>query len=194
VAAAASGGVIVFPTDTFYGLGADPSSPGGLAKTYELKGRPPDRTLLILVDDFETVGRFAAAVPATHRRLMDRYWPGPLSLLFPARDGLAPETVSHAGQVALRLPGSALCRDVLRAAGGALTGTSANRSGDPPCRTVREIARSVTKGADLIVDGGTLPPAEVSTLLSVDGDEVRILRDGALKLREIEDFLSAGRG
>ena len=128
-AAARAGGVILFPTDTLYGLGVDPRSPAGLAALFRLKGRDPGKPLPVLLADASLVGRYAAAIPAPWRALMERFWPGPLTLLFPALPGLPPGIRSASGKVALRVPGSALCRSVLRAAGGSLTGTSANRRG-----------------------------------------------------------------
>ncbi len=188
--AAAAGGVIVFPTDTFYGLGADPFSPEGIEKVYALKGRPPERTLLVLVDGVARIERFAAGLTEPHLALVGRYWPGPLTLLFPARAGLRPEIVSAGGEVALRLPGTPLCRAVVSAAGGALTGTSANRSGDAPPRSAAEALNSLGKAADLVVDGGTLPPSRVSTLLSLAGGRLRILREGAVGRDELERFFA----
>ncbi|HEY6000792.1 MAG TPA: Sua5/YciO/YrdC/YwlC family protein, partial [bacterium] len=119
-AAVRAGGAILFPTDTLYGLGADPLSAPGLAAVYRLKGRTEAKPLPVLVADASLVARFAAAVPGPWRALMSRLWPGPLTLLFPALPGLPPAVRSEAGKVALRVPGSALCRSVLRAAGGAL--------------------------------------------------------------------------
>lgn len=192
--AAVGGGVIVYPTDTFYGIGADPLSPEGLAKVYALKGRPAGEPLLVLVDSVATARDFAAEVTGLHERLMGRFWPGPLTILFPARPGLPAGIVSREGKVALRLPGSLLCRRILAAAGGALTGTSANRSGAPPARSVAAMDRALIAGADLVVDGGTSAAANVSTLVNIEGGRVTALREGTVKLREIMAFLAAERG
>jgi L-threonylcarbamoyladenylate synthase len=180
-AAASGGGVLLFPTDTLYGLGVDPRSPAGLAAIFRLKGRDPGQPLPVLLADAALVGTFAAAVPDTWRALMARFWPGPLTLLFPAPPGLPEAIRSSAGKVALRVPGSAVCRSVLRAAGGSLTGTSANPSGaggtGDPLKALRGLAGAV----DIFVDAGVLPPSPASTVLDLDATgAVTSVRAGAV--------------
>jgi len=180
-AAAQAAGVILLPTDTLYGLGADPFSPAGLAAIFRLKGRDPHKPLPVLIAGPEFVSRFAAGVPAAWRALMARFWPGPLTLLFPALPGLPAGIRSASGKVALRVPGSALCRAVVRAAGGSLTGTSANAAGaggtGDPGAALRALAGEIA----VFVDGGTLPPSAPSTLLDVDAaGVVTQLRPGAV--------------
>ena len=181
-AAARSGGVILFPTDTLYGLGVDPFSPAGLAALFRLKGRDPDKPLPVLLADASLVSRFAAAVPAPWRVLMGRFWPGPLTLLFPAIPGLPQGICSTAGKVALRVPGSSLCRSVLRTAGGSLTGTSANVAGAGGTGDPAIALRDLAGGVDLFVNAGTLPPSPASTLLDMDASgRVITLRAGAVR-------------
>ena len=197
-AAARAGAVILFPTDTLYGLGVDPRSTAGLAALLRLKGRDPAKPLPVLLADASLVERYAASIPAPWPALMRRFWPGPLTLLFPARPGLPPGIGSSAGKVALRVPGSALCRSVLEAAGGSLTGTSANRSGDAGTGDAALALRSLGGGVDLIVDAGTLPPSPPSTLLDVDAaGEPTTLRAGATPeedLRHALDGIPGGSG
>jgi L-threonylcarbamoyladenylate synthase len=188
-----SGGAIVFPTDTFYALGADPRLAEGVRRVFSLKKRPPSQPLLLLLDGKERVGSYAASVSAAHRALMDRFWPGPLTILFPARGGLVEGVVSSGGEIALRVPGDALSRAVIAAAGGALTGTSANLTGDAPPEDAARALASLGRETDLVVDAGTLPAAEVSTLLRLSGGRPTALREGAVKLGEIEEFLAGGK-
>jgi L-threonylcarbamoyladenylate synthase len=184
--AARAGGVILLPTDTLYGLGADPGLPAGLAAVFHLKGRQPAKPLPVLIAEESLVGRYAVAVPAAWRTLMDRFWPGPLTLLFPALPGLPPGIRSPDGKVALRVPGSALCRSVLRAAGGALTGTSANPSGDAGTADPHEALRGLAGTVDIFVNAGTLPPSPVSTLLDMAASgKVIEVRRGAVSFEEI---------
>ncbi len=181
-----AGGVILFPTDTLYGLGVDPGSPAGLAGLFRLKGRDPDKPLPVLIADASLVGRYAAAVPAAWRALMERFWPGPLTLLFPALPGLPPWIHSATGKVALRVPGGVLCRSVLLAAGGSLTGTSANRSGAVGPSDPAPALRDLAGGIDLLVNAGTLPPSPASTLLDMDASGVvTTLRAGAIPERDL---------
>lgn len=194
-AAARSGGVILFPTDTLYGLGADPASSPGLAAVYRVKGREPDKPLPVLIADVGLVARFAASVPAPWRTLMARFWPGPLTLLFPACPELPRPIRSADGKVALRVPGLALCRSVLRAAGGALTGTSANPSGAAGTGDPAEALRGLVGEVDVLVNAGTLPPSTVSTLLDMDAaGKVVGVRAGAVALSQVCVALHDGAG
>jgi L-threonylcarbamoyladenylate synthase len=180
-ATARAGGVILYPTDTLYGLGVDTRSPAGLEALFGLKGRDPGKPVPVLLADSSLVERYAAAIPAPWRVLMQRFWPGPLTLLFPAIAGLPPGICSASGKVALRVPGSALCRAVLRAAGGSLTGTSANTSGVAGSGDPAIARRDLGSGIDLFVNAGTLPPSPASTLLDMDeSGDVTIQRAGAI--------------
>jgi L-threonylcarbamoyladenylate synthase len=182
-----AGGVILFPTDTLYGLGADPCSPTGLAAVFRLKGRDPGKPLPVLLADASLVGRYAAAVPRRWRGLMRHFWPGPLTLLFPALPGLPHGICSAAGKVALRVPGSALCRAVLRAAGGSLTGTSANAAGAGGTGDPATALRDLGGGIDLFVNAGTLPPCRASTILDIDARGlVTTLRAGAIPESDLQ--------
>jgi len=178
---ARAGGVILFPTDTLYGLGVDPGSAAGLAALFRLKGRDPGKPLPVLLAAASLVDRYAAAIPTPWRVLMKRFWPGPLTLLFPAIAGLPQGICSASGKVALRVPGSALCRAVLRAAGGSLTGTSANTAGAGGTTDPAIALRDLGSGIDLFVNAGTLPASPASTLLDLDASgEVIILRAGVI--------------
>ena len=189
-ATARVGGVILFPTDTLYGLGVDPGSPAGLAALLRLKGRAPDKPLPVLLADVSLVDRYAAAIPALWRALMQRFWPGPLTLLFPALPGLPPGICSTSGKVALRVPGNTLCRSVLRAAGGSLTGTSANASGAGGAADPATARRDLGHGVDLFVNAGTLPPSLASTLIDMDASgHVTTLRAGAIPQTDLQRFI-----
>ena len=180
-AVARAGGVILFPTDTLYGLGVDPSAPAGIDALFRLKGRDPGKPLPVLLAAASLVDRYAASIPAPWRALMERFWPGPLTLLFPALQGLSPGICSVSGKVALRVPGSALCRAVVRAAGGSLTGTSANRAGAAGTGDPALARRELAGGIDLFVNAGTLPISPASTVLDMDASGVvRTLRAGAI--------------
>jgi len=179
-AAARAGVVILFPTDTLYGLGVNPCSEAGLQALFRLKGRDPGKPVPVLLADVSLVERYAAATPAPWRVLMERFWPGPLTLLFPAIPGLPQAICSASGKVALRVPGSALCRSVLRAAGGSLTGTSANAAGAGGAADPTIALRDLGGGIDLFVNAGTLPPSPASTLLDMEvSGVVTTLRSGA---------------
>jgi L-threonylcarbamoyladenylate synthase len=180
-AAARRGGVILYPTDTLYGLGVDPGSAAALEALFRLKGRDAGKPVPVLLADASLVGRYASSIPRRWRPLMERCWPGPLTLLFPAREGLPRGVRSAAGKVALRVPGSALCRAVLLAAGGSLTGTSANPAGAGGTGDPGAARSSLGPGIDLFVNAGTLPVSPASTLLEMtERGAVSEVRAGAL--------------
>lgn len=192
-AAARAGGVILFPTDTLYGLGVDPSSEAGLEALFSLKGRDPGKPVPVLLADGALVERYAAAIPAPWRVLMARFWPGPLTLLFPAIPGLPPQIRSASGKIALRVPGSALCRSVLAAAGGSLTGTSANPAGAGGTGDPALALRDLGTGVDLFVNAGTLPPSLASTLIDMDATgAVMTLRVGAVPESALHGIVRPG--
>jgi L-threonylcarbamoyladenylate synthase len=194
-AAIRAGEVLLFPTDTLYGLGVDPGSEAALDRLFRLKGRDPGKPVPVLLADASLVGRFAAAIPAPWPALMERFWPGPLTLVFPARAGLPAGIRSAAGAVALRVPGSALCRSVLRAAGGSLTGTSANVAGSGGTGDAAAALRALGAGVDLFVNAGTLPPSPASTLVDLDAaGEVLVLRRGAVPEVDLRRSLGGNTG
>lgn len=175
-----AGGVIAYPTDTFYGLGVDPRNPRAVRKVFAIKGREADQPILLLLHDRNDVSAWASEVAPSALRLMERFWPGPLTLVFRAGPQVLPELTAGTGAIGLRVPGNDLTRALLGAVGGSLTGTSANRSGRPSPRTANEVRRELGGSIDLIIDGG--PAAEVlpSTVVDVTEDPPRLIRQGAI--------------
>jgi L-threonylcarbamoyladenylate synthase len=177
-----AGGVIAYPTDTFYGLGADPENPLAVRRLFELKGRQADQPVLLLIPDAAAVWAWAAEVTACADDLMRRYWPGPLTLVFKAQPTVMPELTGGTGSIGLRVPGALLTRDLVRFLGTALTGTSANISGAPSPRTAAEAAASIGNSVDLILDGGMTAGGKPSTVVDVRGERPLVIREGALIL------------
>lgn len=177
VAAAAirAGEVVAYPTETVYGLGADPFNESALARLFEIKGRPETNPVLLIVSDAEEVGRVAAEVSEAARACMDAFWPGPLSLVLPAAAGLPAAVTAGGTKVCVRCPGSDVARALCRLAGGPVTSTSANRSGEPAALRLDD---ALLPGVVLVLDGGTLPSSLPSTVYDPDTGEV--LRAGAV--------------
>ena len=175
-----AGGIIAFPTDTFYGLGADPRNREAVRRLFRIKGRPADQPILILLPDADAAAEWAARVGPDAARLMERFWPGPLTILFPANAEVLQELTAGSGKIGLRVPGSAVTRSLLRAVGTALTGTSANRSGKPSPRTADEVIDGLGDTVDLVVDGGEAEATLPSTVVDVSGPEPVIIREGAV--------------
>ena len=182
-----AGGVIVYPTDTLYGLGADPTNPDAVRKLFTIKSRQADQPILLLIKDANEVRDWAAEITPRAERLMKKFWPGPLTLVFKAKPEVMAELTGGAGTIGLRVPGNALTRQLLAYLGSALTGTSANIAGKPAPRTAREAAGVIGEMVDLVLDGGGTAGGKPSTVVDVSGDEPKVIREGAIPLREIFD-------
>ncbi len=177
-----SGGVAVFPTDTLYGLGCSAHSGRGLERLRRLKGEARTSPFILLLADAAWVGSIAASVPHAAKSLMERYWPGPLTIVLAAAGGLAPELVSEEGTVALRLPRSAWCTRLCFELGCPVASTSANRAGRVPARSASEAIDQFGSGLDLVVDGGPPLGDLPSTVVDARGETPLVLREGAVEL------------
>jgi L-threonylcarbamoyladenylate synthase len=173
-----AGQVIAFPTDTVYGLAALASDPRAVRRVYELKGRPLRQPLVLMVGSQEAAEAWAE-VDERARRFMERWWPGPLTLVLPAGPGLRPPLVTgRPRSIGIRIPGHPAALDLLRTGGEALATTSANLSGREPARTALEAAW--VRGVALVLDAGVSPGGVPSTVLELLGPEPRVLREGAI--------------
>ncbi len=182
-----SGGVIAYPTDTFYGLGADPRNPDAVKRLFAIKGRPAGQPILLLLHDRGMVPEWAAETTAEAEALMDAFWPGPLTLVFPALPSVLQELTGGTGRIGLRVPGSAVTRRLLEALGTALTGTSANRSGGPDLQTARDVAGMLGDRVDLILDAGKTPGGKASSVVDVSAAGLTMVREGAVSEQELRD-------
>lgn len=171
-------GVLALPTETYYGLGVRPTDEEALRRLQEVKGRPADKPILVLIGHRDQLASLVAAVPPAASLLIERFWPGPLTIIFPAVPALSRLLTAGSGTIGVRLPPldhlQALLRDV-----GPLTGTSANRSTEPPLEEAEAVARSMGQDLDLILDGGRTPGGPASTLVDTVGS-LRIVREGAV--------------
>ncbi len=180
------GGVAVFPTDTLYGLGCSGESRLGLERLADLKGPARSSPFILLVGEAAWIVGIAKSVTPLATRLMDRWWPGPLTIVLDAGPGLCEALVSTDGTVAVRLPGSILCRSLCLELGAPVASTSANRAGGPPARSAREAAAEFAGGVDITVDGGP-PSSDVpSTVVDARGKTPRLIRRGALELGPLD--------
>ena len=168
-------GVVVLPTETFYGLGTDPGDGAAVERLLSLKGRPAELGVPVLCADWDQVETLVV-IPGRWREPLARCWPGPLTAVLPAR---RPVAAGAAGTVAVRVPGTDLLRRLLAAAG-PMTGTSANRHGLPPCTEVEAALASILGSPDGVLDGGRTPGGRATTLVDLTLDEARVLRQGEL--------------
>jgi L-threonylcarbamoyladenylate synthase len=188
----AAGGVIAFRTDTFYGLGADPFNRDALRAIKALKGRDDRKPILVVISDAAEAERFITNRTRLFEAVSERHWPGALTLVALARTTSAPEELTAgSGTVGVRLPDDDEVRDLVRACGGALTATSANLAGEPPARRAQQVAHSFPTGLDLIVDGGEARGRRPSTVLDVSGEIPRLIREGAVSRRQLQETLKA---
>ena len=174
-----AGQIVAIPTDTVYGLAADPFQPAAVERLFRLKGRPENKPILLLVDSLGQVERLTSRRPQALDRLAARFWPGPLTLILPAAAFVPERITAGTGTVAVRMPGSLLTRRLIRAARAPLTGTSANRSGRPAARSAREVWEQFAGERLLVLDGGPAPSEIPSTIVDLTG-EPRIVREGAV--------------
>ena len=193
------GGVVAIPTDTLYGLAADPLDEDAVRRIFRLKGRPAGNPIPLLLSDPEEVHRWAVRIPESARRLTDRLWPGPLTLVL-RRSEEVPDVVTGGGNtVGLRVPDHTVPRSISRLLGAPLTGTSANRTGSPGLSTAHAVRCELSGEVDFVVVGVSGQDGRPSTVVDLSGDRPRILRRGAVSAAEIESLCglaveSAGGG
>ena len=176
----AQGGVIALPTDTVYGIAASLSHPAALRRVYEIKGRPENKPLPVLVSSPQAAERIVLEFSHDVGLLLDRFWPGPLTVVLPARRGMPVEVTAGGDTVGVRMPNHPLAIEVIAKAGGAVACTSANLSGDEPACSAADVAGGLGEALDLILDGGVSPGGVPSTVVAVEAGGLRVLREGAI--------------
>jgi L-threonylcarbamoyladenylate synthase len=179
--ALARGGVVAFPTETFYGLGVAALDTAAVRRLFALKGRPESRPILVLVDDPARVDALAE-VPEAARALMARHWPGALTLVLPARTIVPVELTAGTGTIGVRQPAHTVARALVAALDAPVTAPSANPTGDAPPTTAEEVLRAFEDRIDVVLDAGPTPGGLASTVLDVTVDPPRVLRQGAVKV------------
>lgn len=191
VAAINDGGLIVIPTDTVYGVCCSPFNPEAIDHLYELKQRPREKAIQVLLADLADVEKVAQRMTPLAERLAARFWPGALTLTLPKRDDL-PANISVYESVGVRVPDHNLCRAVIRAAGGALAATSANHSGGSNPTNIQAALEAFGDSVALYLDGGSTAGDVASTVIESHGDRIRILRQGPITEKMIQAVLSEG--
>ncbi|PYO56560.1 MAG: threonylcarbamoyl-AMP synthase [Candidatus Rokuibacteriota bacterium] len=177
-----SGGLVAFPTESFYGLGADALDPRALARVFAVKGRPESKPLLVLVDSVAMVEGLVSEVPAGARELMARHWPGALTLVLKAAAHVPERLTAGTGTVGVRMPGHPVALALVRAARLAVTAPSANPSGAEPPTTALAVRRHFEGAVDLILDGGSTAGGAGSTIADCTVWPPRVLRRGPVAI------------
>jgi L-threonylcarbamoyladenylate synthase len=191
VRAIQAGGVVAVPTETLYGLAADPFRAESVERVFAVKGRVAGRALPLMASDTDQVIDRFGALPALGRQLASRFWPGPLTLLIAAPLSLAAGVAGGTGKVGVRIPAHAVARALCRACGLPLTATSANISGAAPSGDPDEVERWFGDRIDVLVDSGRTPGGLPSTIVDVTGSAPLLVRRGAIPWDEIQALLRA---
>ena len=187
------GDVVGIPTDTFYGLSADPFNLAAIEAVFQAKGRPETKALPILVSSIEQAVTLIRDVPDVFLILAHKFWPGALTLVVEATHRLPLKVTGNSGRVALRWANSPIPTALIDAVGGPITGTSANLSGFPSCTNAAQIVKQLGNRLPLILDAGDTGATMASTIVRIDGDDWTLAREGALPQEEIARALESGR-
>jgi len=184
-----AGGLVAFPTETVYGLGADALNQEAARKTYEAKGRPSDNPLIIHIATLEALDGITDDKPESVHALAKRFWPGPLTMIFHKSKRVPLETTGGLETVAVRMPENKVARELIEAGGGYISAPSANISGKPSPTTAKHVAEDMSGRIDMILDGGPVKIGVESTILDMTVMPPMILRPGAVTRRMLEEVL-----
>jgi L-threonylcarbamoyladenylate synthase len=191
IAALQAGELVVYPTETFYAIGADAFSPTALRRLFELKRREPGRPIGLIAADSAMAFSLAREIPIDARRFADAFWPGPLTIVLPARDDIAPELAGSDG-VGVRVSPNPVARALCAAIGRPITATSANLSGQEPASTLDQARAALGEKVKVYLEGGKLTASAPSTVIAVgvDGSGWKMIRVGAISERQIAAALA----
>jgi L-threonylcarbamoyladenylate synthase len=175
-----AGGIVAYPTETFYGLGVKYDMELSLSRLYHIKQRPKDKAMPIIIGSRPQLSLVAGGINEAAESLIEKFWPGPLTLLLPAKENISEWITAGTGKVAVRIPGESFALQLARHAGFPLTSTSANPSGLPPAQETGTVKEYFQDDIDLIVDGGGTPGGRPSTIVDTEGNGIKIVREGAI--------------
>ena len=184
------GKVVAIPTDTFYGLAADPFNLSAVEQIYRIKGRPESRALPILVNSVEQAAGLVRSMPSSFLKLAEKFWPGALTIVMEASYRLPLKVTGNTGRVALRMPNAQVVWSLIEAVGGPVTGTSANLSGHPSCTNAELLVAQLGDRVPLILDAGETGAVLASTILDLRDETWRIVREGRISEEDIRAALA----
>ena len=183
------GGVVAYPTDTLYGLAADPESGAAVAQLYRIKGRPVELAIPLIAASLDQIESAGGVLGPASRRLAECFWPGPLTLVIPAWPGLDARVHAGLGTVAVRVPDHAVARMLAELCGWPITSTSANRSGEAAPPDAGAVRAALGGELDGLVDAGPSPGGSPSTIVDASGDVPRLVRPGAVAWARVLESL-----
>ena len=179
------GGIVAFPTESFYGLGVDATNPHAIKRLFRIKKRDPDLPILILISSLRRLPKYVASIPPGAKRIGKEFWPGGLTMIFRSSPVLPSVLTAGKGKVGIRVPSHPLANALSRAVDVPITGTSANISRRPPCIMADQVVECLGDDLDLILDGGITEGGYPSTILDVTCDPPLIIREGIIRAEEI---------
>lgn len=185
----AGGGIIAYPTETFYGLGADATNHGAIQKIFTAKGRDFKNPVSLIIASKDDILPLVQDVPETAKKLMDIFWPGALTIVFKASDSVSPLLTAGSGKIGLRVSSHPIALKIVQKIKRPLTATSANQSGMPECALASEVTRQIGDKIDAILDWGKTKGEKASTLIDVTCNPPVILREGAIQREIIERYI-----
>lgn len=186
------GGLVAFPTETVYGLGGDALNPESSKKIYAAKGRPSDNPLIVHIADIEALDKIVSDIPDSAKLLADKFWPGPLTMIFNKSEAVPMQTTGGLNTVAVRMPSHKLARDFIRAAGGYVAAPSANLSGKPSPTTAKYVIQDMQGRIDMIIDYKSEEDMDIgleSTIVDTTGDVPMILRPGYITQEMLDEVI-----
>ena len=181
-----NGGTVVFPTETVYGLGADGMNKDAVKKIFIAKGRPSDNPLILHIADRSDLSKLVINISETAQKMMDKYWPGPLTLIFSKSENIISEVCAGLDTVAVRMPSNPIARELIHLSGTAIAVPSANLSGSPSPTVTKHVIDDLNGRVDYIIDGEDCKIGLESTVVDVSGDHPVILRPGGITLEELK--------
>ncbi len=179
------GGIVAFPTESFYGLGVDATNSSAIEKLFRVKKRDPHLPILILISSINELSKYASPIPPEAEELGRRFWPGGLTMVLQSSQGLPTVITGGTGKIGIRISSHPLAHALTLALNVPVTGTSANISGQPPCTRADQVVECLGEKVDLILDGGATEGTHPSTLLDVTSDPPLLIREGIIKEEEI---------
>ncbi len=186
-----AGGLVAFPTETVYGLGADASNARAVRRIFEAKHRPPDHPVIVHLRDAGEVAQWAREIPPASELLMQRFWPGPLTLILKRAPGVLDEVTGGQDTVGLRVPSHPIAQQLLRAFAGAIAAPSANRFGRISPTTAAHVQEELGDTVDMVLDGDACTVGIESTIIDLSAGRLRLLRPGGIARAELEGVLHA---
>lgn len=184
------GGVVIYPTETVYGLGVDPFKTFALNRIFKIKGRNAEKALILLIRGEDDLSNLVTDIPKSAQILMDAFWPGPLTLVFPAHPDLPEKLLGGGKSIALRLSNHPTVCSMLDQLGGPITSTSSNRSGFSPARSASEAASELGFYVDLILDNGPTIDNNPSTVVDVSSKKPDLLREGQISVTTLQQVIA----